>query len=152
MSVAGTTVEAMTTIKFLGVATVKALDTLPLSLLVVIFLACLVLLQWPFPPSPSLLPTHTPPTYSEKLAGSHTFPSNTFPASSSQTAHSKGSTQPQLYTVAVATMNGQQQIVQVLQPVAMGRNVRRGSKQLREYRSGLGVVEEVDGEEGREIV
>ncbi|ODN85282.1 hypothetical protein L198_07607 [Cryptococcus wingfieldii CBS 7118] len=142
----------MSTFKFLGIATVKALDTLPLSLLVVIFLACLALLQWPFPPSPSLLPTHTPPTYSEKLAGSHTFPSNPFPAASSQKALGHGHPQTQLYTVAVTTVNGQQQVVQVLQPSGKGRNVRRGSKQLREYRSGLGVLEEVDGEEAREVV
>ncbi|WVQ83369.1 hypothetical protein IAT38_005510 [Cryptococcus sp. DSM 104549] len=142
--VSGASLEVVPTVKLVGLVTIRALDSLPLPLLVVIFLACLALLQWPISPPPSLLPTFTPPTADksrlspspllEKPAGSAHFHFAPLPSTSSQTA--LGHFGP--------GGKGQQQQVVVLPP--KGRNVRRGSKQLREWRSGLGVVEEVEGE------
>ncbi|OWZ33085.1 hypothetical protein C351_05531 [Cryptococcus neoformans c8] len=51
----------MTSIKLLSLLTSRALDSLPLPLLVIIFVACLVLLHCPASPTPSLLPLYTPP-------------------------------------------------------------------------------------------
>ncbi|OXG46486.1 hypothetical protein C355_05572 [Cryptococcus neoformans Th84] len=51
----------MTSFKLLSLLTSRALDSLPLPLLVIIFVACLVLLHCPASPTPSLLPLYTPP-------------------------------------------------------------------------------------------
>ncbi|KIR24788.1 hypothetical protein I309_06380 [Cryptococcus deuterogattii LA55] len=51
----------MAPFKFISLLTTRALDSLPLPLLVIIFVACLVLLHYPASPTPSLLPLYTPP-------------------------------------------------------------------------------------------
>ncbi|KAL0256033.1 hypothetical protein I308_100845 [Cryptococcus tetragattii IND107] len=51
----------MASFKFISLLTTRALDSLPLPLLVIIFVACLVLLHYPASPTPSLLPLYTPP-------------------------------------------------------------------------------------------
>ncbi|KIR68887.1 hypothetical protein I314_01316 [Cryptococcus bacillisporus CA1873] len=51
----------MASFKFISLLTTRALDSLPLPLLVIIFVACLILLHYPASPTPSLLPLYTPP-------------------------------------------------------------------------------------------
>ncbi|WVW78495.1 hypothetical protein I302_100450 [Kwoniella bestiolae CBS 10118] len=140
--------EMMPSLKVAGALTVRALDTLPLPLLVVVFLACLALLQWPIAPSPSLLPTFTPPTLEKDrlsplpLIENVNKPLFAFTPLPPLTAHL------QIYAQSPSpSSNPMKQQVQ-LQSLPSSRNVRRGSKgcQLREWRLNLGVVEEDEGE------
>nr|XP_019008513.1 uncharacterized protein I206_07073 [Kwoniella pini CBS 10737]OCF47294.1 hypothetical protein I206_07073 [Kwoniella pini CBS 10737] len=134
-----------------GALTVRALDTLPLPLLVVVFLSCLALLQWPVSPSPSLLPTFTPPSiekdrlsplppfeYSSKSLFSFS-PLPTAPLTAQLQIYS-----PELDS-SLPTVQSQSSVKQPNPPI--GRGVRRGSKQLREWRLALGVVEEEENEQ-----
>ncbi|KAK8847368.1 hypothetical protein IAR55_005225 [Kwoniella newhampshirensis] len=167
----GPGMEMIPGVRMVGMMTVRALDSLPLPVLAIIFIACLALLQWPMSQSPSsILPTFTPPTLEKDRLSPSPFtenpgskplfvftplPTTTTLASSTSLLTSAqaplGST-PQTYSVNVynqqpgaanvMVMGGQQQQL----PLPLGRNTRRGSKQLREYRLGLGVVPEVEGE------
>lgn len=58
--------EAKETVLLVVQLSTQAVDSLPLPLLVVLFLACLALLQWPFSPPPPVLPTHSPEFTNEK--------------------------------------------------------------------------------------
>ncbi|WWD00548.1 hypothetical protein V866_007482 [Kwoniella sp. B9012] len=134
--------EMMPSLKMAGTLTVRALDTLPLPLLVVVFLACLALLQWPIAANPSLLPTFTPPTFEKDrlspLPMIENKPLFAFTPLTPLTAHL------QIYA-PTATASPTPSSNPMKQS---GRNVRRGSKQLllREWRLNLGVVEEDEGE------
>ncbi|WWC59291.1 uncharacterized protein I303_101842 [Kwoniella dejecticola CBS 10117] len=146
--------EMMPHLKMAGALTVRALDTLPLPLLVVVFLACLALLQWPVAPSPSLLPTFTPPSIEkDRLSPLPPFehstkslfnfsPLPTTPLTAQLQIYSPSS-DSSLPTV-VNVQSAQSSVKQPSPPV--GRGVRRGSKQLREWRLALGVVEEDENE------
>ncbi|WVR04607.1 hypothetical protein IAU60_001617 [Kwoniella sp. DSM 27419] len=136
--------ELMPTLKMVGMLTIRALDTLPLPLLVVVFLACLALLQWPMSQAPPLLPTYTPPSMEkDRLSPLPLFEKGQNPAflwngGNAFSAHLQVYTPsaPSLCSSAVSK-----------QPLTTGRGVRRGSKSPREWRMALGVVEEVEGEQ-----
>ncbi|WWC86925.1 uncharacterized protein L201_001804 [Kwoniella dendrophila CBS 6074] len=153
--------EMMPTLKVAGALTVRALDTLPLPLLVVVFLACLALLQWPVTASPSILPTFTPPSIEKDRLSPLPImenPSKGF-FTFSPLPSAPMTAQFQLYasnpTVSVPLSSTTMQSSAVKQSNSspnLGRNVRRGSKQLREWRLGLGVVgEEDETESGNDI-
>ncbi|WWD21460.1 hypothetical protein CI109_105945 [Kwoniella shandongensis] len=151
--------EMIPLVRTMGLLTIRALDSLPLPVLLVMFIACLALLRWPMSQSPSILPTFTPPTTEKDRLSPSPFPENagckplfTFSplqfasasASSTNTTSASGAggntcISPQYSNL----MFSQQQMMGMPQP---SRSLRRGSKQLREYRLGLGVVPEVEGE------
>ncbi|OCF37349.1 hypothetical protein I317_07939 [Kwoniella heveanensis CBS 569] len=142
-----TGLEMIPTVKTVGVLTIRALDSLPLPLLVVVFLACLALLQWPMSQTPSLLPTFTPPSVEkdrlsplpllEKTSNRSFFTWN----SGSNTL----SASLQVYSPALCPMSASGTVYDK-QSLTSGRGVRRGSKSPREWRMVLGVVEEVEPE------
>ncbi|OWZ32970.1 hypothetical protein C356_05566 [Cryptococcus neoformans c45] len=91
----------MTSIKLLSLLTSRALDSLPLPLLVIIFVACLVLLHCPASPTPSLLPLYTPPSSLSSSPSIFEKGNNrlsslflSFPASHSSTTDHPGGTDP----------------------------------------------------------
>ncbi|WRT64803.1 uncharacterized protein IL334_001738 [Kwoniella shivajii] len=145
--VAKASVEMMPSLKMAGALTVRALDTLPLPLLVVVFLTCLALLQWPVSPSQSLLPTFTPPSIEkDRLSPLPLLEKSPYALfSCSQSPFTPLTAQSQTYSPSSPSAVPSS----VKQPTApIGRGVRRGSKQLREWRLGLGVVEEDESENG----
>ncbi|WVF69839.1 hypothetical protein IAT40_004619 [Kwoniella sp. CBS 6097] len=139
--------EMIPTVKMVGVLTIRALDTLPLPLLVVVFLACLALLQWPMSQTPSLLPTFTPPSVEKDrlsplpLLEKSTY-SNPYFVWSGPNAISASL---QVYSPALCPLSATGTVYDK-QPLTSGRGVRRGSKSPREWRMMLGVVEEVEPE------
>ncbi|WVN89503.1 uncharacterized protein L203_104728 [Cryptococcus depauperatus CBS 7841] len=142
----------MPSVKLFALVTVRALDSLPLPFLMVVFVACLALLQLPVAPPSSLLPTHTSPSLSRRnpLTASLEKPARFHlifkAAAASLPKHSRSKS----YTYGATADKREQHIVYTVQSVR--GNVRRNSKQLREWRSGLGVVEEVEGECEKEVV
>ncbi|KAL7419015.1 hypothetical protein Q5752_006700 [Cryptotrichosporon argae] len=118
-------------VKTAGAVTVQALDSLPLPILVVLFLACLATLNWPTTSTPllpftsSCLPTSTP------------SPSQTSFVFLDPRAEKGAAVQsPRAYVATTTTANG----VCASPPRMAGR---RGSRGLyREYRSLLPVLEE----------
>ncbi|WVQ98027.1 hypothetical protein IAU59_005148 [Kwoniella sp. CBS 9459] len=145
-----TGIEMIPTVKMVGVLTIRALDSLPLPLLVVVFLACLALLQWPMTQAPSLLPTFTPPSVekdrlsplplTEKTSNPSFF---TWNAGSNTLSASLQVYSPALCSIGPMSVTG---TVYDKQPLTSGRGVRRSSKSPREWRMMLGVVEEVEPE------
>lgn len=118
--------------------TVRALDSMPLPVLLVVFVVCLGLLQWPLSQTSPLLPTFTPPTIDKERLSPMLEKTNTM------------YTQLQVYSLTSASTTGGQV------PSSTGKgglvmskpNGRAGRKSslIRGWRSGLGVVEEVEGE------
>ncbi|EIW71290.1 hypothetical protein M231_08049 [Tremella mesenterica] len=138
---------------------VRALDSLPLPILIVLFFACLALFQWPFNPPPPVLPTHTPPSgekdrlsplpFSHLLSPNTSLPPNPYPqphpSTHPLTYHAK------LYVPCNAASSGGRTPGCRSGGRAPTRTRRLVGRMGTRWSMPLGPVEEVEGESSGEV-